>query len=107
MDSAQNEAVINAGDGGKRYLTKPQRRFLEYGVMFNHEGRYQLQKALERKLCAAWAKDDALAKQQAEQRQRTRLIEREAALALGYGSFVRREALELAIARVGRKEAAQ
>lgn len=32
-----------------RKLSKPQRRFLEYGVMFNHEGSYQLQKALERK----------------------------------------------------------
>ncbi len=35
-------------------LSKPQRRFLEYGVMFNREGSYQLQKALERKGLVQW-----------------------------------------------------
>ena len=37
-----------------RKLSKPQRRFLEYGVMFNREGSCQLQKALERKGLVQW-----------------------------------------------------
>jgi len=55
--------------------------------------------ALERRLRAAWAKEDALARQAAELRRSTRLLERELAMSLGYGGFVRREALELALDR--------
>lgn len=54
---------------------------------------------LERQLRDAWSKEDALAEQAREARQTARALERQVAQAYGYGSFVRREALELAMNR--------
>ena len=52
---------------------------------------------LERRLRKAWARQDAIAAQAVQAAQDARRLERQLAASYGYGAFVRREALELAM----------